>query len=317
MQDDLDHRWLFLEKIPFPWLRALYCRVPKARIPVLSGNTLCIGTDTSGLQRGSRYIVNGILIVDVENSRSWEMHRRQVRRDFLNDGRRMSYKALNDRQRRDALGPFLEASDGIRGLCVVMAFDKRLHDLCGSEALYQKALDTGVITGRWNPKSFEQMMRTVQLVATLLASVCTKKQNVYWISDLDECFATAERKMDTARMMSSFTSTYIPGEMGELGVGTTEIDEGDRFEEDLTAVADLAAGAVCDLLNRMHEHLGSFPLLPTLVPTLKGKTDFLSSWFFHEKSNLVKLAWVARFIRSGHMQVGHFSTQADGSVLVL
>ena len=117
----------------------------------------------------------------------------------------MSYKNLNDGQRRAALVPFLEAADSLRGLCVLMAFDKRLGDLCTTNGLFERMKNDGIIKGRWKPRAFEHMMRTVQLVCTLLAAVSVKNQNIYWISDMDECFATEERKLDTAKMMSSFT----------------------------------------------------------------------------------------------------------------
>ncbi len=134
---------------------------------------------------------------------------------------------------------------------------------------------------------------------------------------MDECFATQERKADTARMMGAFTSEYVKHNLGELGIGTTEIDEGDRLEEDVTAVPDLAAGAICDLLNRMHQHLGTFPLIPALVPSLKGKTDLISSWFFEDSGSLTKLAWVARAVPGKGMQVGHFGTEPEGSITVV
>jgi hypothetical protein len=198
-----------------------------------------------------------------------------------------------------------------------MAFDKRLGDLCTSEGLYKRAKEEGIIQGTWKGRSFEQMMRIVQLVSTLLAAVAVKDQNIYWISDMDECFATEGRKLDTARMMSSFTSEYIKHSLGELGVGTTEIDEGDRLEEDLTAIPDLAAGAICDLLNRMHQHLGTFPVIPTFVPSLKGKTDLISSWFFGGSGSLIKLAWVARKVPGRGMQVGHFRTEPEGNITLV
>jgi hypothetical protein len=197
-----------------------------------------------------------------------------------------------------------------------MAFDKRLGDLCTWDTLYDRAKNGGIIQGTWKPRTFEQMMRTVQLVSTLLASVAAKDQNIYWISDMDECFATEERRIDTARMISAFTSEYVKHELGELGVGTTEIDEGDRLEEDLTAIPDLAAGAICDLLNRMHEHLGTFPVIPTLLPSLKRKTDLINSWFFGDSGSLIKLAWVARAVPGRGMQVGHFRTEPEGQIVV-
>lgn len=309
-------RWSFVDRIPFPWLHKIYSQLPKDRIPILRGQTLLAATDTSGTQRGSQYAVVGVLIMDAENSSAWQMRRLRIRQQFLGDGRRMSYKNLNDGQRRAALVPFLEAADSLRGLCVVTAFDKRLGDLFTTEGLFERMKNDGIIKGVWKRRAFEQMMRTVQLVGTLLAAVSVKNQNIYWISDMDECFATEERKLDTAKMMSLFTSEYIKHRLGELGVGTTEIDEGDRLEEDLTAIPDLAAGAICDLLNRMHQHHGTFPVIPTFVPSLKNKTDLISSWFFSSSSSLIKLAWVARAVPGLGMQVGYFKTEAEGNITI-
>ncbi len=312
-----DPRWSFIDRICFPWLKKLYSQIPKSKIPILRGETLIAATDTSGTQRGSKYTVVGVLIMDADNSAAWNVHRLRIRRQFLRDGRRMSYKNLNDGQRRAALVPFLDAADQMRGLCVLMAFDKRLGNLCTPKGLYERAKTEGIIQGAWKPRAFEQMMRTVQLVSTLLASVAVKDQNIYWISDRDECFANEQMKIDTVRMISAFTSEYIKHRLGELGVGTTEIDEGDRLEEDLTAVPDLAAGGICELLNRMHQHLGAFPLIPTLLPSLKGKTDLINSWFFADGGSLTKLAWVARAIPGRGMQVGHFRTEPEGNIIVV
>ena len=312
-----DSRWSFIERIPFPWLQELYRRIPKNKIPLLSGEVLLVGTDSSGMQRGSRYVVVGAIVMDMRNSPTWHRDRLRIRRDILRDGRRMSYKNLNDSQRREALVPFLDAADRINGICLLMAFDKRLGRLCTWEGLYERAKLEGIIQGRWNQSNLEQMMRTVQLVSTLLAAVVVRGHSVYWISDLDECFATEERKIDTARMMSSFTSEYVKHDLGELGIGTTEIDEGDRLEEDVTAIPDLAAGAVSDLLNQTHQHLGTLPRVPTFVPRLSSKTDLITSWFFSGNGSLVKLASVVRFVAQKHMQVGFFSTEPEGSIGVL
>src|ERR1019366_5154342 len=178
-ENSADPRWSFIDRVYFPWLRKLYSQIPRNNIPILRGQTLIAATDTSGTQRGSKYIVVGVLIMDMDNSVPWNAHRLRVRGQFLGDGRRMSYKNLNDGQRRAALVPFLEAADQMQGLCVLMAFDKRLDDLCASGAMYKRAKNEGIIQGTWKPRTFEQMMRTVQLVSTLLASVAVKDQNIY------------------------------------------------------------------------------------------------------------------------------------------
>jgi hypothetical protein len=57
-------------------------------------------------------------------------------------------------------------------------------------------------------------------------------------------------------MLSSWSSHYVKHNLGELGIGTTSIDEGDRIEEDLAAVADLVAGAAAEVVTRMAEQCG-------------------------------------------------------------
>jgi hypothetical protein len=307
--DSTDPRWSFVDCIPFRWLQQLYSQVPRSKIPILKGQTLFVATDSSGMQRGSRYVVLGILIVDADYSRSWHLDRLRIRGETLKDGRRMSYKNLNDGQRRAALVPFLEAADRMRGLCFLMAFDKRLGKVCTSDALYERAKTNGVITGKWKPHAFEEMMRTTQLVSTLMAAVAVKDQNICWISDMDERFETPERRVDTARMISAFTSEYIKHSLGELTMGTTEIDEGDRLEEDLTAIPDLAAGAACDLLNGLHERFGRVPSIPSIAPALKGKAELINTWFFNPDTSLVKLACILKEVPGKGMQVGSFALQ--------
>src|ERR1017187_452990 len=308
-EDSPDPRWSFVDRIPFQWLQKLYSQISRSKIPVLKGRTLFVATDSSGMQRGSRYVVLGILIIDADHSRTWHSDRLRIRQEILKDGRRMSYKNLNDGQRRAALVPFLKAADRMSGLCFLMAFDKRLGKVCTSDALYEEAKTNGVITGKWKPHAFEEMMRTTQLVSTLMAAVAVKDQNICWISDMDERFETPERRVDTTRMISAFTSEYIRHSLGELTLGTTEIDEGDRLEEDLTAIPDLAAGAACDLLNSLHEHFGSVPNIPSITPALKGKSELINAWFFDAGASLAKIACVLKEVPGKGMQVGPFELQ--------
>ena len=63
-----DPRWSFVERIPLPWLQQLYRRVPRNKLPLLSGEVLLVGTDSSGMQRGSRYVVVGALVMDMARS---------------------------------------------------------------------------------------------------------------------------------------------------------------------------------------------------------------------------------------------------------
>jgi hypothetical protein len=94
----------------------------------------------------------------------------------------MAYKNLNDGFRRRALAPFLEAADRVSGLCVSIAVDKQISNLCTRETMAAEELRRGLLKANWTPKSFEIMIRIVHFVAFFTAHVFVPGQNVYWIS---------------------------------------------------------------------------------------------------------------------------------------
>jgi hypothetical protein len=122
--------WRHLEAPLYPWVRTLDRIVAATRPNEVSGPTLVIASDSGGTDPHSRYRTSVHLCVDLEASHQWELHRQQLRRDYLPNDRRMSYKALADAHRRRALIPFLRAAELISGLCVATIFDKRLAHLC-------------------------------------------------------------------------------------------------------------------------------------------------------------------------------------------
>lgn len=89
--------------------------------------------------------------------------------------------------------------------------------------------------------------------------------------------------------MSRLGNIYIQHNPGELGIGTSVIDPGDRAEEDLVAVADLAAGAMVDVVgdasSRSNWHMSSGI---SLIESTKSKTEPIISWLGTEKSRLKK-----------------------------
>lgn len=118
-------------------------------------------------------------------------------------------------------------------------------------------------------------------------------------------FATDTHKRDFARMMGSFSGLYVRHSMGRLEVGTTELDEGDRFEEDFTAIPDLAAGAVGELFNNMSLEYGKvFGIAPLAPQKLSTKSDLITSWFFSPNEWHQKVAVVIQQVTEGHIQIG-------------
>jgi hypothetical protein len=258
--------------------------------PSITGPTMLMASDYSGTDKKSGYHVTTILCTDMEASWRWEMLRREVRRNYLSDGRRMSYKALNDQNRAKALIPFLSAAEYLHGLCLVIVINKSIRHLCiNNAANYQKMRDVAKLRARWKDRELETMLRLTHFVAVIQAGLSQPGQNIYWISDEDSVFANMDRSSDVAGMLSSYTSHYIKHSLGELGVGTTSLDEGDRVEEDLSAVADLVAGAIAEVMTRMAEQCGGRIPRDLAVErhnSFLPKADLIARWLWLGRSDL-------------------------------
>lgn len=277
------------------WLNSFCEIIKETKLPLIKGNTLYVTTDYSGNESKSQYSVISILLADLDTSGVWDIERCIVRKNFLADGRRMSFKGLNDRQRHQALIPFLSSADKIQGLCVTVAISKEIRELVNSKKFLKLCSEAFMLQSKWKPKVFENMFRVTYFISILLAGLSKPNQNIYWISDEDEIFANPSVSSDVANILSRLTSVYVKHPLGELGIGTTKLDEGDRLEEDFAAVPDLVAGCVAELLTALkpiiqEKHIEKF-LYP--VPgSLSSKTELISSWLNYDKQNLKKVVLV-------------------------
>jgi hypothetical protein len=149
------------------------------------------------------------------------------------------------------------------------------------------------LQGRWNDQELEELLRTTHLVACLQGGLSKPDQNIYWISDQDNIFANAQRSQDVSRLLSKFSSYYVGHSLGELGIGTTALDEGDRLEEDLTAVTDLVAGGIAETTNRLSEVCGGripHNLAVEYPKKFLSKADLITQWFWAGGSSLRRVA---------------------------
>jgi len=279
-------RWNNIEEKDITWMGTFNRILSESTLPELSGSTLYVTSDYSGYDSKSKYFVISILVADLDNSVRWECFRRSVRSTFMADGRRMSFKKLNDVNRLKALVPFLEASDEIEGLCLSIGIRKEIKNFYIDKKVFESVQNKGVLKGNWSAKSLENMFRIVHFISIVIAGLAKPNQNIYWISDEDEILANPMRSSDVARLISAFTSMYVKHNLGELGVGTTRLDEGDRLEEDFAAVADLAAGAISEMLTKVGNTNPSFSFYEHEEHEAHELPDYLS------KKTEVILAWL-------------------------
>ncbi len=288
----LIQKWRPLPKPIYGWAMTIEKIMKLLDLPSLDGSVINIFSDYSGQHKGSNYETITALYFDLQASSLWELKRREIREKWLPDGRRMSFKALNDRHKQKALVPFLEAANDVVGVLVTLIINKSIHNLCVSDELYtQVKSDLGLLQ-KWELIDLEKALRVVHLIGLLIGGLARLGQNIYWISDEDPILANLKLTHDIKLIIEKITRLYAPFQLGELGIGTTSIDPGDRFEEDSAAIADLAAGGISEVVNKIAENAGGKIPKGLALPfygSFSPKTETISRWVWSSSGMLKKV----------------------------
>jgi hypothetical protein len=278
-----------------PWGRNLNRIMASVKYPEMPGTTLIFASDSGGTDPRSRYRVDAFLCLDWDASVEWEVARREIRRSLLADGRRMAYKGLGDAVRGRALVPFLAAALDIRGVLVAAIVNKRIRNLGIGYEHHAELKKRAQLKARWKDPELDTAVRFTHFLACIIAGLARPDQRVYWISDEDNLLGSQLQREDISRLLSSFSSYYMPEHRGQLGMGTTELDEGDRWEEDIAAVADLTAGGLAEVMNRVSDTCGG--RLPANLTVehhdpLLAKAELIAEWFWTAPGRLSRVAIV-------------------------
>jgi len=275
----------------WPWMRGFRRIVRTVAEPRLTGCDLFSASDFSGSHKGSKFNVYSFLLIDPERSAAFFRRISLVRATFLG-GRRMSFKALNDKQRQAALVPFLEASERLHGVCCSIAVTKTYPYMATAPSTATSMTNTMNLEGRWNKDVFETAMRAVMLWSVLVSEVGNGMQNITWVLDEDEIAANDLRHTDLLQLSGRIGQHFIRRQMGGLCVCTTASEGTDIRFEDFSAVTDLAAGAFCEAVNRwarspenQTDAEGRYELTDH-----SGKCDLINDWFFYPSTSLRRVA---------------------------
>ncbi len=251
-------------------------------------STLLIGSDYSGQHATSDFEALGFVIADSDRLQPWMAARSELRDKQLPDGRRMAFKNLGDKKRRAMLPEFIEASERIHGLLLVVLVDKSIKTFFRQD---DDGTADGCLLAGWPARVEERLLRVCHIASLFIAGLSRPGQNIVWIGDQDEIAANELRLQQLTEASGRIMSGYLEHSLGHLRVGTTASDSGSRDVEDFVAIADLAAGAMCEVLNA-HRRAGvNFPS-GIFVPNQNGmasKVDALAGWFCHKSSQLKKI----------------------------
>ena len=275
-------------KEAWPWAKAFLRYLHQTRPSPFLGSHLMFGSDYSGDHARSPFRIYGFLVADEDGSPLWPAKCHVVRKKYLKDGRRMSFKNMNDVQRRRALIPFLEAAEHLEGHVVVVAVTKQLGHMSSTPSSIQVWRELHGLQAKWDQRAFEEMVRVSHFFSMFLGAWSAPGMNVTWITDDDSIVANAERLDDVHQFAARLSGLFVPHQLGIFAMNTVSIDNEARGFEDFVAIPDLAAGMVGEALSEMRSQKPGRP--NEYGPeALSDKSEVIADWFWHRSGPLKKI----------------------------
>jgi len=297
--DPFQQHWHFADKPELGFMNIFANAVRRIshanpqRLPNLRDTErLLLFSDYSGEHPEAKYIAYSFLLIRDKDLECWESARRSLRRQYLRDGRRMSYKGLGDQQRNQALLPFLRLADKLHGLLFTVLVDRRIK----SFFVHEGRLDSTSVEGfeNWSSMSLEKFIRIIHLASLFIAGLSREGQDVLWFTDDDDIAANETRLHKLVDSFAKISSHYLTHHLRHLRIGTSRSDTGNRSIEDLLALPDLAAGAASTAIGPMRD-LPGFPCSRLVMPPRPAtpeKAKFIMGWLSESESFLKRLLFV-------------------------
>lgn len=259
------------------------------------GTTFVLACDHSGEHASPEFRVLSFLLTTYKSVAEWDPLRVSVRKDHLPDGRRMSFKALNDALRINALSSFLCAASQLNGVLICFGVEK------GFSLARQDFLPW---QHDWTPDTLNKLFEICIFGGAMIDGLRGPGQNIHWISDDDSTVANDKAKNDAITLMGGLLHTY-PGEYPDFDLSIASRFDDERRAEDLVSIPDLAAGAYSETLTKIGK-----ANMPTFGTVSSDATEFLqikslliNAWRMDKDKPLKHMDAVIQSIDRGKMLV--------------
>ena len=253
------------------------------------GPTLFLSSDFSGQHDLAEYESYSFLIADLIYLWLWDDMRKEVRSRYLSDKRRMSFKGLNDAQKRRALIPFLRSANCIPGLSITLLVDKSIPSLLSSDGKLDMSHPEYKNYQHWKSHVFEKLLRVAHFAGMLIAGLSAPEQNLIWVTDEDEIVPNEQRLVEACDVIEHIMNHYLTHKLGRVQFGTTKSDDGSLALEDLAAIPDFVAGAMCDLAPTFVQRARGLSFVVPKDSVEKNKNKVIMDWFADPIHTLKKL----------------------------
>jgi hypothetical protein len=218
---------------------------------------MIVASDYSGQHKAASHEAYSFLVTTDRALNEWLPSLWSFRQKWLPDNRRISFKKLNEPVRWRALPAFLKIAEDLRGNLITILVDRRIGSfMSGGSEMAIKAFPDCFPTNA-SAGTIEKMLRLASFVALILSGLRREDQMSNWISDHDEALDHHDKREQFARL-ASYLTFGVTGwrQPADHLFSTTESPTAPCWSEDLAAIADLVAGAYCQLSNYLPSFFG-------------------------------------------------------------
>lgn len=252
-----------------------------------AASTVLMVSDYGGQHKTSPYEAFSFLFTKFGTLERWETSRSEIRTAYHLNLRRISYKALNDKRKRDALQVFLSAADDIPGLLVTVLVEKSLTRRLTITP--EERSDLASPLSNRHTHVLKRLIHVAHFGSLFLAGLSAPGQNIVWFTDNDDIVSNTDQLIDTVPFIAAMVSSYTAHDLGHFRFGTTNSDDGSLSIEDLLAIPDLACGACCDIPYAVLRHTSR--LRTPLRGLIPAKALDILGWLGDRRGALRKLTF--------------------------
>lgn len=231
--------------------------IPNLLNPV-NDSEMIIASDYSGQHKGAKFEAYSFLITTKKAVSIWLPLLDEFRENNMPDNRRFSFKNLNENVRRRALPKFLHAVGRLEGNLISILVDCKIDSLFVGGPISLKSAFHDCFTNEMKNGTVEKMFRLANFFALIIAGLREENQVSFWISDHDEALDTNNKREMFSRLASYLTYGLTKWKKPAENIfGTTEAHSLPYWSEDMASIADLVAGAYCNLAEFLPASFGA------------------------------------------------------------
>ena len=159
----------------------------------------------------------------------------------------------------------------------------------------------------WKRRSLVRLDVVAKIGALLVAGFAAEGQDLIWVTDEDDFAANDERVTEATKLFGHYINHLSPVFLGHLRFGaTSRVEDGSLFFEDLSAISDLAAGAMAVVMNE-ELSLERPPNAGLKIPMGRDaveKSRLIVGWLSSNEGPLTKLAIYISLMPDGACRTG-------------